>query len=150
FDDALADLEKEKDNKLDGLCFQLDAGVVAQVGGRFERSNKNFEQAEQTIEGFEDRGLNGSVIAEDIGSIAVNEKTIPYKGEDFEKILVPVIRSRNYLLAGNLEEAMVEARRIWIQQDVTKQLHEKELAESNEEADKHKIDRSKLGEVEGK
>ena len=150
FDDALADLEKEKDNKLDGLCFQLDAAVVAQAGGRFDRSNKDFEQAEQTIQEFEDRGLNGSVIAEDIGSIAVNEKTIPYKGEDFEKILVPVMRSRNYLLAGNLEDAMVEARRIWIQQDVTKQLHEKELAESNEEADKHKIDRSKLGEVEGK
>jgi hypothetical protein len=150
FDDALADLEKEKDNKLDGLCFQLDAGVVAQAGGRFDRSTQDFEQAETTIEGFENRGLTGSVIAEDIGSIAVNEKTIPYKGEDFEKILVPVFRSRNYLLAGNLEDSMVEARKIWIQQDMVKQLNEKELAESNEEADKHKIDRSKLGEVEGK
>jgi len=149
FDDSLADLEKEKDNKLDGLCFQLDAGVVAQAAGQYDRSNKDFEQAETTIQGFEDRGLNGSVIAEDIGSIAVNEKTIPYKGEGFEKILLPVCRSRNYLLRGNVEDAMVEARRIWIQQDVVKQLHAKELQESNDEADKHKINRGNLGECEG-
>jgi len=45
---------------------------------------------------------------------------------------------------------MVEARRIWEQQDIVKQLHDKELKESDAEADKHKIDRSKLGEVEGK
>jgi len=30
---ALQGMEKEKDNKLDGLCFQLDSGVVSQVGG---------------------------------------------------------------------------------------------------------------------
>jgi hypothetical protein len=149
FDDALADMEPEKGNKLDGLCFQLDSGVVAQVGGRWDTSNKDFEQAEQTIQGFEDRGLTGSVIAEDIGSIAVNEKTIPYKGEDFEKILVPVLRSRNYLLTGQLEDAMVEARRIWNQQDIVKQLHAKELQESQAEADRRNVDTSRVG-IEGK
>jgi len=42
-------MEKEKDNKLDGLCFQLDSGVVSQVGGFFDRSNSEFERAETVM-----------------------------------------------------------------------------------------------------
>jgi hypothetical protein len=148
FEESLALMKPFEDDKLDGLCFKLDAGVVSLVGGMLDHSNDEFQAAEDMIQGFEDRGLNGSVIAEEIGSIAVNEKTIPYKGEDFERVLVPCFRARDYLIGGKLDDAMVEVRKIWTQQDLVKQLRDKEIKESNDEAANHKIDSGNLGDYE--
>src|SRR5205814_3501167 len=52
FDEALASSDADVDNKLDGLCFQFDRGVIAQVGGKYERSITELERAEKTIEDF--------------------------------------------------------------------------------------------------
>jgi hypothetical protein len=150
FDAALTSLEKGVNNELDGLCYQLDSGIVAQVGGRYDVSIKNFEHAENTIEKFEDRGVTVQGAAEQVGAFAVNEKTIPYEGEDFEKILVPVFNSRNYLLQHQIEDAMVEARKIWYQQKVCRQLHEKQLAETDKKAREEKVDTKNLGDIDSK
>ncbi|HZU96526.1 MAG TPA: hypothetical protein VFF73_07540 [Planctomycetota bacterium] len=148
FEESLALMKPFEEDKLDGLCFRLDAGVVSLVGGMLDHSNDEFQAAEDMIQGFEDRGLNGSVIAEEIGSIAVNEKTIPYKGEDFERVLVPCFRARDYLIGGKLDDAMVEVRKIWTQQDLVKQLRDKEIKESNDEAANHHINAGNLGDYE--
>lgn len=150
FDEALKSLEKGVNNELDGLCYQLDAGVVAQVGGQYKTSIGEFEHAEATITKFEDRGLSGAGVAQQVGAFAVNEKTIPYEGESFEKILVPVFNSRNYLLEHELEDAMVEVRKIWFQQKVCKQLNDKEIDETNNKAQEQKVDTHSVGDLDSK
>ena len=85
-----------------------------------------------------------------MGAFAVNEKTIPYEGESFEKILVPVFNSRNYILEHELEDAMVEVRKIWFQQKVCKQLNDKEIDETNNKAQEQKVDTHSVGDLDSK
>lgn len=148
FQEALDSLAKGVNNELDGLCYQLDRGIIAQVGGMYTVSIGEFEHAEKTIENFEDRGLTGAGAAEQVGAFAVNEKTIPYEGEDFEKILVPVFNSRNYLLEHQIDEAMIEVRKIWFQQKVVKQLHDKELEATDKKAKEEKVDTKSIGDID--
>jgi hypothetical protein len=82
------DYQKNKANSLDGLCYQLDAGILAHLAGDYKRSIKEFEVANNTMGFHEDRGVTVGVVTEQAGSMLLNEKTIPYKGEGFEKILV--------------------------------------------------------------
>ena len=149
FDGALERLASGVDNELDGLCFSLERGTIAQAAGKYDLSKAEFERAEKKIEYFEDRGLSPKNAAEYAGSILVNEKTIPYEGESFEKILIPVFQSRNYLLQGNLEDSMVEVRRTWFQQEQSKLLNAKELDNANQQARDNRVDKSELPGVAG-
>lgn len=145
---ALERLAGETDNELDGLCFTLERAVMAQAAGLLELSRRDFEKAERQVEAFEDRGLSPVNASEYAGAIFVNDKMIPYQGESFERVLIPVFNCRNYLLEGRLEDAMVEVRRIWKQQDIAKQLHQKELADSQQQAADHHVDTRQLPGVE--
>lgn len=149
FDSALESLAGGVDNELDGLCYSLERGTIAQAAGKYELSKTEFERAEKKVEYFEDRGLSPKNAAEYAGSILVNEKTIPYEGEDFEKILIPVFQTRNYLFQGNDEDAMVEVRKTWFQQDQARQLHQKDLDRANEQAREKKVNKSELTGIAG-
>jgi hypothetical protein len=149
FQGALDSLAGGVENELDGLCYSLERGTIAQASGQYELSIGEFERAERKVEYFEDRGLSPKNAAQYAGSILVNEKTVPYEGEDFEKILIPVFQTRNYLLEGKDEDAMVEVRKTWFQQEQARRLHEKALGAADAEARAKGVDKSELPGIAG-
>jgi uncharacterized protein len=124
-------------NQLDGLCFTFDRGTVHYVAGQWDKSIRLFQAAKQIMGGFDDRAeVSVSDIAQTTASFLVNEKTIPYKGEGFERILLPSFQARNYFLKGDVEGAAVEARRSLFQQKLVKRQFEVELEEAEKTAKK--------------
>lgn len=131
FAQAIEAFKEDRDNNLDGLCFRFDSGMIHHVAGNYKASIAEFEAAKVRMGGFDDRAtVNVRDIAETGASFLVNEKTIPYKGEDFERVLLPAVQARNYLLLGDLEGAAVEARRCIFQQKLVRQKYETELDEA--------------------
>lgn len=108
FKKALADLEplavKEND---DQLVYLLDYGVALQIAGNLKESNKVFLQADRLSELVDYQSV--SRIA---GSLALNEEMVQYKGDTFEKIFINAFLAMNFLELGQLDDALVEARRI--------------------------------------
>lgn len=91
----------------DQLVYLLDYATALQVAGNFTESNKYFIQADK----FADIQDYTSLSLE-TGSFLTGEEMVQYKGEDFEVILINAMTAINYLNLGDLDNAMVEVRRL--------------------------------------
>jgi len=108
---AQADLLVEKNKNDYGgrniVLYYLDRGLLLHLAGRYRESNAFFEKADLEM----DRLYTQSV-ATHLGALLTNDKLLPYEGEDFEKVLVPLFSALNYAMMGEWDEALVEARRV--------------------------------------
>lgn len=96
--------EKSSD---DQLVYLLDYAVALQVAGQLKESNQVFMQADRLAELIDYQSI--SRIA---GSLALSEEMVQYKGDTFEKIFINAYLAMNFLQMGQLDDALVEARRI--------------------------------------
>ncbi|MFH1138205.1 MAG: hypothetical protein V1816_19200 [Pseudomonadota bacterium] len=109
FDLAYEEILKNKKeySNLDQSLYYLDLGILAHYAGRFEESNRNLAQAELILD-----DLYTTSISKESAAMVVNEKTLPYDGEDFERALVNMFMSLNYTALGLRDDALVEARKV--------------------------------------
>lgn len=91
----------------DQLIYLLDYATALQYAGRYEESNRAFQLADRLSEVKDYHSLSRIT-----GSLLLTESLVQYKGEDFEKVLINAFGAINYLMLGNLESALVEARRL--------------------------------------
>jgi len=85
----------------------LDKGLLEHYAGNYRNSSQDLEEAERLIR----EAFTKSVTAE-IASYIANDNTKEYPGEDYEDIYINVFNALNYYHNNNLEEAMVEIRKI--------------------------------------
>ena len=102
-------VEKSKDAYGDrnAVLYNLDRGLYYHHAGRYKESNAAFELAERRMDDLYTESVTGNVAA-----FALNDNTLPYRGEDFETVLVNVYRALNYIALGQVDEALVEARKV--------------------------------------
>ncbi len=91
----------------DQLIYLLDYATTLQMSGQLKESNNYFFKAEKLAE-----QLDYHSISRITGSLLMNEEMKQYKGDTFEKIFINAYLAMNYLEMGNLDDALVEARRI--------------------------------------
>lgn len=96
--------EKEND---DQLVYLLDYAVALQLAGMRKESNEALLKADRIADLVDYQSV--SRIA---GSLALNEEMVQYKGDTFEKLFINAYLAMNFLELGQLDEALVEARRI--------------------------------------
>jgi len=108
FTEALAQLKVLADQPSnDQLIYLLDYATALQITGNYTESNKYFQMADK----FADIQDYTSLSLE-TGSFLFGEEMVQYKGEDFEVVLVNAMTAVNYLCLGDLDNAMVEVRRL--------------------------------------
>jgi len=106
---GLADVEKAKGQYSgpNSLLYYFDKGALEQRAGLYAQSNQDLEQSEKLIDAFQ-----VASVSESVASFLVNDTTLSYSGEDFEQVMVNVLKTLNYLCLGDLGGAQVEARRV--------------------------------------
>jgi len=109
YDQAVALIQKHKDDYGDRnfVLYELDLGTMLHYAGKYDQSNKAFAAAEQRMDELFTESITGNVAA-----FAVNDNLLPYKGEDFESVIVDVYQALNYVQLGNMENALVYARKV--------------------------------------
>ncbi len=108
FKEALEKLKVLADKSSnDQLVYLLDYATTLQITGNYTESNKYYQLADKMsdIQDYTSLSL-------ETGSYLFGEEVVQYKGEDFEVILLNAMSAINYLNLGNLDEAMVEVRRL--------------------------------------
>ena len=85
----------------------LDKGLLEHYAGNYRNSSLDLENAERLIQ----EGFTKSITA-GIASYIANDNTKEYPGEDYEDIYLNVFNALNYYHGNNLEDAMVEIRKI--------------------------------------
>ena len=96
---------KKKYGKKNILMFYLDAGMVNQLAKEYEISNKNFELAKIKFDEYYQKSVSAGA-----ASMVFNDMTMPYYGQDFERVHITVFEAINYILLDKIDEAVVEAR----------------------------------------
>lgn len=89
------------------LNYLLDMAMVNLQCGNYDASNKHFKKAEDLAEKLWTKSISSETAA-----FLVNDYTIPYDGEDFERAGINLFSALAYALNGDLEGALVECRRL--------------------------------------
>ena len=96
----------QKEGK-DQLLFLMEFGAALQICGEYKKSNDVLLQAHKLSE-----ELDYISVSKVTGATLLNEEMIQYKGDIFERIFINAMAALNFLELGQLDEAMVEVRRI--------------------------------------
>jgi uncharacterized protein len=118
--DAVIVKYKSEYGARNAVLYYLDRGMTLHLAGQYEESNRYLTLAEDRIDAL----YTKSVSAEG-GAMLTNDNTLPYEGEDFEKVMINVIAALNYVYLGQRDEALVEARKVDHKLDLFNDRYEK-------------------------
>jgi hypothetical protein len=108
FDKALDQLENLADEDGDDqLVYMMDYATALQMAGKYKESADAFNKADRLVD-LKDYHSVTRIVGATLGG----EGAIQYKGESYEKFLINTMNAINYVMMGQLDDAMVEARRI--------------------------------------
>lgn len=99
--------EKEGENGRDLLLFLLDQGLALHQAGKFKESIAVFQRADKIAEIKDYTSLTAEA-----ATLLTSDNIKDYRGEDFEKVLIPVYQALNFASLGDYEGARVEARKV--------------------------------------
>jgi len=105
--DLLIEQNREGYGKKNIVLYNLDRGMTLHLAGRYTESNDFLDKAERRIDLLYTQSVTGET-----GAMLTNDNTLPYEGEDFEKVMINVIAGLNYVYLGDLDEALVEMRKV--------------------------------------
>lgn len=89
------------------VLYGMDRGLTLQLAGRYQQSNAVLEQAEEEVERLYSRSVRTETAA-----FLTNDNALPYEGDAYEHVMINVTKALNYAAQGQMQEALVEARRI--------------------------------------
>lgn len=90
----------------DRVMYLLNLGTIQHYAGDVAASQRSFTDAEARMQDLWTR----SVTAE-ASKFFFNDTSASYRGQDFERVLIYLYTSLNHAQTGNLQDALVEARR---------------------------------------
>jgi len=108
YTEALAKFKElaDKDDR-DQLVHMMDYAMALQIAGQYQESARAFLRADKLVD------LNDyHSVTNVVGATLGGEEMVQYKGESYEKFLINTMNALNYVMLGEYDDAMVEARRI--------------------------------------
>lgn len=108
----------------DEVLYYLEQGMLNHYRENWAESSEHFHRAERSIEEKYTKSIN-----QNLQSLLINDLQLAYSGEAYEDIYLNVIKSLNFLQQGEVESALVEARRVTHKLDLLSDRY-KGLAES--------------------
>ncbi len=108
YDAALARLEKSREvyGEKSRVLYHMDAAMIETLAGRPAQANAHVQEAEDLIESLYTKSLTREAV-----SFLTSDASLPYEGEDFEKVFLNVLAALNHARMGEPDEAAVEARK---------------------------------------
>ncbi|MFH1414997.1 MAG: hypothetical protein ABIH89_02790 [Elusimicrobiota bacterium] len=95
------------ENDKNSLLYHLETGLLYHLAGEYKLSNRFLENAEWISD-----ELYTKSISQETASLVTSDNILPYRGEYFEYLFTNYYKLLNYIYLGNLEDALVEVRRI--------------------------------------
>ena len=102
-------IEQNKDHYAakNAVLYYADLGIMMHYGGMYRESIDYLLRAEQILEDLYTRSISRQA-----ATFVINDTLSPYRGEDFESVMLNLFLALNYLQLGQVEDALVEARKV--------------------------------------
>jgi len=92
---------------LNRFLYWFDLGLLYHYIGQFDSSLKHLEQAEKELD-----DLYARSVTNEIASIMTNDNLRPYRARRYEQVLLHQFLAFNYLAKNEVDEALVEMRKV--------------------------------------
>jgi hypothetical protein len=117
--DTVKGAEKEYGDKA-RLLYLMDRAMTLHLAGDFAASNEAVARGARLIDALYTKSLSSEA-----ASFLVNDMSLPYRGDNYERVMLHVLGMLNYAALGDKDGALVEAR----QADELLQAYAKEVGE---------------------
>jgi len=131
--DKLLNTNNKESKGVNRVLYYMNKGVTSFMLGEYEQSNTWFLQADHYVEDF-----NKSLGYEALGLIS-NPMIKPYTPEDFEGVMIYYYKALNYIYLNNLDEALVECRRLNLQLNRINDKYKKDKNKYTQDAFAHNL-----------
>ncbi len=111
------------------LLWTLQLGSIERMRHNYEKSSEYFDKAEDMLKFFDEQFNAGDVVL----TTAVNDNALPYKGEEYDGIMVNTYKALNFMMTGKQDLARVEFNRAMDRQRRAKEVFVNEIVKLNEE-----------------
>lgn len=115
--------------KGEDLLWTLQLGSVERMRYNYEKSSDYFDKAEDMLKFFDEQ----SNVGETVLTTAINDNAIPYKGEEYDGVMVNTYKALNFMAMGKPDLARVEFNRALDRQRRAKDVFANEIVKLNEE-----------------
>ena len=116
-------ISKQKTPKSEDLLWALQVGTVERIRQDYQKSTEYFDRAEEMLKFYDEQ----SEIGDAIGSIAASDNVVPYKGEEYDGIMINTYKALNFMAEGKMDLARVEFNRALDRQRRAKEKFNKEI-----------------------
>jgi hypothetical protein len=105
------------------LLWALQAATVARMQKAYGRSTEYFDRCEEMLQHYDNQFRGVDVV----GTTAVNENVLPYRGQAYDGIMVNTYKALNFMAIGDMELARVEFNRALDRQRRAKEKFNEEI-----------------------
>jgi hypothetical protein len=136
-DGAIKRLEHNNRLGTKDLLYYLELGELQRLNRHYEESEKAWLAADAHVQAWEKTALaNPEKLIGSVTSVVLNDKSIPYEGHDYEKVMLTTRLALDHLARGDFDTARVDIKRTHERAAVIAELRKKELQKTEQEASK--------------
>jgi hypothetical protein len=129
---------KRKNPEGEDLLWALQLASVERIRQNYAKSTEYFDKAEDMLKFYDEQFKGGDII----GSTAVNENVIPYRGEEYDGVMLNTYKALNFMIEGKVDLARVEFNRALDRQRRAKEKFTEEINKLNAEMQKNQQENS--------
>ena len=126
-------MSKQKNPTGEDLLWALQLATVERIRKNFQKSTEYFDKSEDMLKYYDEQFKAGDII----GSTAVNENVIPYRGEEYDGVMVNTYKALNFMAEGKMDLARVEFNRALDRQRRAKEKFVEEINKLNADLEKN-------------
>jgi uncharacterized protein len=136
-DDAIRQLERNNKRGTKDLLYYLELGELQRLNHRYDESRHAWTAADARVQAWEKTAIsNPEKLLGNVASVVLNDKSMPYEGHDYEKVMLTTRLALDHLARGDFDTARVDIKRTHERAAVIEELRKKELQKTEEEARK--------------
>ncbi|MBF0123920.1 MAG: paraquat-inducible protein A [Magnetococcales bacterium] len=134
-DTALHRLEQINDGADKDLLYYLEKGELLRLQKQFSPSQKAWLEADRRVRQWEDQArMDPNQVINYLGATLINDKVLPYQGQDYEKVLLTARIAMNHLAQGDWDSARTEIKKTHEREAVVAAVQAKQLAQFEQES----------------
>ncbi len=107
-------LAEEYQDSSDALVWLLEKGAVLRGNGNLKTSTEALEKANSLVKSYE--AESDVKLSEETAAFLANQSYIPYKGYNYDKIMMGVYLALNYIEQKDFDNARVQIKRLEVYQ----------------------------------
>ncbi len=142
-DGAINLLQRNNKRGKKDLLYYFELGELERLRNRYDESWKAWMEADARVQAWESTAAtNPEKLTSNVASVLINDKSRPYEGHDYEKVMLTTRLALDHLARGDFDTARVDIKRTHEREVVITALRDKELRKTEEEARKRGVQSS--------